>query len=51
MGLDVVELLITVEERFGISIRDDELAQVKTVGDLQVCVLTALRETSAGSAA
>jgi len=33
MGLDTVDLLITVEKHFGISIPDQEAEQMITVGD------------------
>ena len=34
MGLDAVELLIAVEEEFGVSLPDDEAAALRTLGDL-----------------
>jgi hypothetical protein len=34
MGLDIVEMVMDVEERFGISIPDSEAAGARTVGDL-----------------
>lgn len=39
MGMDGVILMLEVEERFGISIRDDEAVELRTVGDLTQLVL------------
>lgn len=33
-SLDVVEILMTVEDSFGITVDDEEIKTVKTVGDL-----------------
>lgn len=40
MGLDLVELIIKVEETFGFSIPDEDVAALDTVGRLYECVLT-----------
>src|SRR5690606_33853120 len=34
MGMDGVELVIEIEERFGVSFPDQDLEQIATVGDL-----------------
>ncbi len=33
-SLDIVEMLMTLEEEFGISIPDEETANMKTVGEI-----------------
>jgi acyl carrier protein len=43
MGLDSVELVMAVEERFDISIPDAVAAKLTTVGLLQDCVVAELR--------
>ena len=40
MGLDSVEILVRVEEHFGISIPDAEAAQISTVQEFADCVFT-----------
>lgn len=42
MGLDGVELIIAVEERFGIAILDEEASRVRTVGDLHELLMKKL---------
>ena len=39
MGLDIVELVMTVEETFGIEIPDRDAERLRTVGDLYWYVL------------
>jgi hypothetical protein len=39
MGLDAYELLLEVEETFGVKITDDRAVQVRTVGDLYELIL------------
>ena len=39
MGLDVVELLISVEEHFGISISDADARPLRSVGDLHAYII------------
>lgn len=34
-SLDIVELLMTMEEEYGITIPDDEVQEIKTVGDVE----------------
>jgi len=48
MGLDTVELIMAVEDRFGIDISDQEAERLVTVGLLHQCVVDEL--TRRGSA-
>lgn len=34
-SLDVVELLMTLEDDYGITIPDDEVQEIKTIGDVE----------------
>ncbi len=42
MGLDSVELVMAVEEKFAISIPDEEAQDIRTVGDMFQCVTSKL---------
>ena len=42
MGLDLVELVMETEERFGVHLPDEECAQVRTVADLTALVISKL---------
>lgn len=42
MGLDTVEIVLRVEETFGVDLPDDELGSVSTVGDLYKLLLSRL---------
>ena len=33
-SLDVIDLIVSVEDEFGIVILDDEIAKIRTVGDI-----------------
>src|SRR6266852_2774557 len=43
MGLDIVELVMTVEEHFGVTIPDAEAQRILTVGELYVYLLERTR--------
>lgn len=45
MGLESVELVMEIEERFGISMSDADAALISTVGDLQRFIVAACEET------
>ena len=49
MGLDIVELFITVETEFGIEIPDAHAAELRTVGELYAYVLRMLHGANARS--
>jgi hypothetical protein len=42
MGLDTIEVVLCVEEVFGLSLPDDECGRIVTVGDLYRLVLSKL---------
>ena len=44
MGLDAVELVMGVEEEFGISIKDEDAAQFRTVGEMFEHVLALIQQ-------
>ncbi len=37
-SLDAVELVMALEEEFGVKIPDEELSTLKTVGDIVACI-------------
>ena len=45
MGLDSVELIMAVEEKFGIEITDKEAGEIRTVGDMHQVVVGKLSLT------
>lgn len=49
MGLDSVELVMAVEEKFGITIADEEAQEMRTVGDMYECVLTKVKVSDRSS--
>lgn len=49
MGLDYVELIMDVEDEFGIEITDQMHSRVVTVGDLHREVVGAMRRSDTGS--
>ena len=46
MGLDGVELIMAIEDAFGIEIDDEEAAEIRTLGELHRCVYRKLVSTS-----
>ena len=37
-SLDVVEMMMALEEEYGITIEDEKIAELKTIGDVVDCV-------------
>ena len=37
-SLDVVEMMMALEEEYGVTIDDSKVAELKTVGDVAACV-------------
>jgi hypothetical protein len=50
VGLDVVELIVSVEEHFGISISDAEAHNLRSVGDLHTYILAHAEPTPSSDA-
>lgn len=48
-SVDVVEIVVDVEEEFGIAIADDELKSFRSFGDMYQLVETKLSEVSQGT--
>jgi acyl carrier protein len=46
MGLDIVELVMAVEEKFGIEIEDVDAGKAETVGQLHSLVLRMMQQTT-----
>lgn len=42
MGLDSLDLVVSIEERFNIEIQEDEACRIKTVGELLLCIKSKL---------
>jgi hypothetical protein len=51
MGLDIVEMVMELEERFGVEITDEQLQQLRTVGELHALIRSQLAEKPSGSGA
>ena len=49
MGLDSVELVMAIEEKFGITISDEEACSILTVGDMHQCVVSKLNMSDKSS--
>ncbi len=49
MGLDTVELVMSVEEEFGIDIPPEAAEKITTVGDLRDFVVRSLQRKGAGT--
>lgn len=47
-SLDIVELMMAVEDRYAVTLPEDELAQMKSVGDLWQFLLTHHGERAGG---
>jgi acyl carrier protein len=49
MGLDGVELILTTEDKFGITISENDLSEIRTVRNLTELVVRLVREQKKGS--
>ena len=43
MGLDSVELILEIEDSFGIAIPDAEASRISTIDDMYQCVLSKIK--------
>ena len=51
-SLDTVDLIVALQKKFGVQIRDDErVRQIRTLGDVYEFIWTIKQEGSAGSSA
>ena len=48
MGLDTVELVMMIEEEFGVELPDAEAEKITTVGELRDFIVLALKSEAAG---
>ncbi len=49
MGLDSVELVMGIEEKFGITISDEEACSIYTVGEMHQCVMNKVKVSNTSS--
>jgi hypothetical protein len=45
MGLDLVELMMAIEDEFGLEVPDNEVGKIRTVGQLVTCVVRYRRKS------
>ncbi len=51
MGLELVEIVMEVEQTFGIDLSDDEIRKIETVGEFQDVLVEAIESNKHGAAA